>query len=45
MIRRVLIPLVFGAVEHQSFLFYVGTAVIIGCVVWHTIAANRGQKE
>lgn len=37
-------PLVFGDVEHQSLWFYLGTAVIIGCVVVHTIVTNRRQK-
>lgn len=38
-------PLVFGAVEHQSLLFYLGTAVIIGCVVVHTMAARTEVKQ
>ena len=40
----VLAPLVFGVVEHQSLWFYAGTAVIIGCVVAHTVAARQERR-
>ena len=40
-----LAPLVFGAVEHQPMPFYVGAAVIMGCVAAHTVMADRRQKR
>lgn len=43
----VLAPLVFGAVERQPLKFYLGSAVIIGCVALHTFLTsrrNRGEK-
>ena len=42
-----LAPLVFGVVEHQSLQFYAGSAVIIGCVVLHTLRTagrNPGRE-
>lgn len=40
-----LAPLVFGAAEHQRPQFYLGSAVIIGCVLWHTVLAQRRQRR
>lgn len=40
----VLAPLVFGAAEHQPLRFYLGAAVIIGCVALHTLRSAAPQK-
>jgi drug/metabolite transporter (DMT)-like permease len=37
-----LAALILGSSEIMGLRFYAGAAVIIGCVVWHTMAARRG---
>lgn len=40
-----LAALVFGADEVMGLRFYAGAAVIIGCVIWHTVMARAPQPN